>query len=211
MLKKIILFDFDGTLADSLMMLVNFTNRYAGKFGFKGIPLDDLDSMRDLSANDLRKYLGASLLHIILLAPKYKKQLSSSVPGLHLFDGMKSLFRQLKENEHMLGIVTFNSKKNVVSFLDTHQITSFFEFIRTPGVLTGKAGILRKTAESYLSKGYKLIYIGDEVMDVEATRKAGIPMIAVTWGYNSRKSLEKASPEYIADYPEDILKIIDQI
>jgi phosphoglycolate phosphatase len=108
MLKKIILFDFDGTLADSLMMLVNFTNRYAGKFGFKGIPLDDLDSMRDLSANDLRKSLGASLLHIILLAPKYKKQLSTSVPGLHLFDGMKNLFRQLKENEHMLGIVTFN-------------------------------------------------------------------------------------------------------
>ena len=48
-------------------------------------------------------------------------------------------------------------------------------------------------------------------MDVEATRKAGVPMIAVTWGYNSRKSLEKASPEYIVDDPQKILKIINQM
>jgi len=211
MLKKIILFDFDGTLADSFMFLIDFTNRYAGKFGFKGIPLDDLGSMRDLSANDLRKSLGASLLHILILAPKYKRQLTRSIAGLHIFDGVKTLLKQLKDEGHLLGIVTFNSKKNVHGFLNTHQIVPFFEFVKTPGVLTGKAGILKKIKEIYQDKGYQLIYIGDEVMDVEATRKAGVPMIAVTWGYNSRKSLEKASPEYIVDDPQKILKIINQM
>lgn len=209
--KKLILFDFDGTMVDTFMLLVEFMNKHAGKYGFQGISTADLDKARDMSANELRKAVGAKLWHILILAPWYKRQLNKQIPHLKVFAGMKELFFQLKDRGHKLGIVTFNSLKNIRYFIEANQLDSLFEIIETPGVMTGKAGTLRKLEARFRRKGYKLIYIGDEVMDVEATTRAGVTMIAVTWGYNSESSLKKASPAYIAQTPDVVRNIIESI
>lgn len=209
--KKLILFDFDGTLVDTFMMLVEFMNRQAGRYGFQGVNAVDLEKARDMSANELRKAIGAKLWHILILAPRYKRQLNKKIPQLKVFAGMKELLFQLKERGHKLGIVTFNSLKNIRYFIEANQLDSLFEIIETPGVITGKSGILKKLANRFRREGYQLIYIGDEVMDVEATTRAGVTMIAVTWGYNSKSSLKKASPDYIADSPDVVGNIIENI
>ena len=54
----------------------------------------------------------------------------------------------------------------------------------------------------------ELVYVCDETRDVQAARKAGLRSIAVTWGFNSRKALEKAGPDFIIDQPDELLGII---
>jgi phosphoglycolate phosphatase-like HAD superfamily hydrolase len=44
---------------------------------------------------------------------------------------------------------------------------------------------------------------------VKASQKAGIPIAAVTWGFNSRESLAAEAPDYLIDRPEDFLRLLD--
>ena len=52
-----------------------------------------------------------------------------------------------------------------------------------------------------------VLYVGDEVRDIEAAKKAGIRIAAVTWGYNSKKALEAYKPDYLVTKPEELLQI----
>ena len=52
------------------------------------------------------------------------------------------------------------------------------------------------------------LIVGDELRDVKASQKAGIPIAAVTWGFNSRASLAASEPDYLFDTPSDFLRLI---
>ena len=54
----------------------------------------------------------------------------------------------------------------------------------------------------------QLFYVGDEVRDVKACRKAGVPVVGVTWGFNSRDALEKSGPSLVVDHPSELLAAI---
>ena len=51
----------------------------------------------------------------------------------------------------------------------------------------------------------KCIYIGDETRDIEAARKAGVKVAAVSWGLNSREALEKYQPDWLLENPKNLL------
>ena len=57
----------------------------------------------------------------------------------------------------------------------------------------------------------EILYIGDEVRDIVSTRKVGVNMIAVTWGYNARTRLQRESPGWLVDKPADILEVIKKL
>ena len=54
----------------------------------------------------------------------------------------------------------------------------------------------------------EMIYIGDEMRDVDACRKVGMKIIAVCWGFNSKAALERKSPDYLVESPEELLKLL---
>ena len=54
------------------------------------------------------------------------------------------------------------------------------------------------------------MYIGDELRDVKASQKAGIPIAAVTWGFNSRESLAASEPDFLFDQPVDFLRLLTE-
>jgi len=51
-------------------------------------------------------------------------------------------------------------------------------------------------------------FVGDEVRDIEAGKKAGINTIAVSWGYNTKAALDKEHPDYLIDFPLELENII---
>ena len=55
-----------------------------------------------------------------------------------------------------------------------------------------------------------MLYIGDELRDVKASQKAGVPIAAVTWGFNSKESLAACSPDYLFDSPADFLRLLSE-
>lgn len=74
--------------------------------------------------------------------------------------------------------------------------------------LFGKGSAIKKICKIRGIKTNEVLYIGDEVRDIISTKKIGSKIMSVSWGYNAKERLIKEKPDWIADKPSDILKII---
>ena len=58
-------------------------------------------------------------------------------------------------------------------------------------------------------KAHEAVYVGDEVRDIVACRRIGMPIISVTWGFNSADFLASAGPNHLAQSPEELRQILE--
>jgi phosphoglycolate phosphatase len=132
----------------------------------------------------------------------------SSITRLKMIEGMPEVIGELRRHCGRIGILTSNATANVELFLQTHGMRGSFDFISSTTKLTGKAKHLKAIRKTFSLRHEEMLYIGDELRDVKASQKAGIPVAAVSWGFNSRASLEAQSPDYLFDRPEDFLRLL---
>jgi phosphoglycolate phosphatase len=74
--------------------------------------------------------------------------------------------------------------------------------------LFGKRRALARARKAEGMRRNEVLFIGDEVRDVEAAQAAGVDVAAVTWGFNSRVALAKCDPTYVVDSPEELLQLV---
>ncbi len=209
MQKKVLIFDFDGTLADTLEVIVKITNDLAEEFGYPPSNQEDLVKIRHLGAWQVIQRSGVSVFKLPLLIRKLQEKLSQEIENIKLFPEMQKTLDKLKAGGHTLGIVTSNSGENVNKFLAAHQMQDIFDFVASSTTLFGKHRTLKRIIEKYNLEPENTIYIGDETRDIEAAHKIGIEVIAVSWGFNSVEVLATQTPEYLIHSPLDLIKIID--
>src|SRR6478752_43837 len=176
MIYKTLVFDFDGTIADTL-----------------GELLDHLDIPKRRVPTLIARGTG---------------MMRGNITQLQLIDGMSEVLIELRRHVRSFGILTSNATANVDLFLRTHGLRDQFDFISSTSKLTGKSKHLRAIRKTFSLRPEELLYIGDELRDVKASQKAGIPIAAVTWGFNSRESLAASEPDYLFDKPEDFLRLL---
>jgi phosphoglycolate phosphatase len=122
-------------------------------------------------------------------------------------DGMVEVAKELKQRNYKLGIVSSNSEENIRQFLINNNI-DFFDFISSGSSLLGKSRNIKKALKQAQLEADSAVYIGDEIRDVEAATKAGVDVVVVSWGYNSKDSLEKNNPNIIVDSPNELLDLL---
>ncbi|HIK04920.1 MAG TPA: HAD-IA family hydrolase [Trichormus sp. M33_DOE_039] len=208
MTQKAIIFDFDGTIADTVDALVSIANRLAVEFGYVQITPDQLTLLRNLSSREIIKYSGISLFKIPFLVKKVKFELKNKIQELRPIPGMKQSLIELKENGYQLGIITSNSKENVTAFLKINELDNLFEFIYSGVTIFGKTTIINNVLKQKQIQPQAVIYVGDETRDIEASKKANIKVIAVTWGFNSPEILAKQNPDFVIHHPSELLQVI---
>ncbi len=121
--------------------------------------------------------------------------------------GIKDILVTLKKNECKIGILTSNSEQNVKEFLIKNDL-DVFDFIHSGTSIFGKGKILESIIQKNKFAKEKTFYIGDEIRDIDASRKARVRMIAVTWGMNAIEALQKKKPDHIANTPQEILDVV---
>ncbi|PMB41388.1 carotenoid oxygenase, partial [Fischerella thermalis CCMEE 5205] len=129
MTQKVVIFDFDGTIADTVDALISIANRLAKEFGYVQITPEELALLRNLTSREIINYSGISVFKIPFLVKKVKGELKSKIPELKPIPGMKEALINLKNAGHRLGIITSNSKDNVTEFLRINELDNLFEFI----------------------------------------------------------------------------------
>ena len=205
------LFDFDGTLADSLPVLVAITNRLAPEFGYRPTPFEEVEALKGLNARQLIRYSGIPVLKIPALLRRLRTELRQQSTQITPCLGLPSIVRALHEEQHTLAIVTSNMPDIVQAFLATHQIQDCFVSVDGGGTLFGKGRLIVRSMQQHLFLPEHTVYVGDEVRDVDAARFAGIRSVGVTWGFNSRKALVEANPDWLIDNPEMLRAIADAV
>jgi len=201
------IFDFDGTIADTLDEGVRIYNVLADRYGLLKVTPEELPKLRHMGIGPLFDHLGISTHKAPQILYQATRMLKSKIGQLPLIQGMKEILPELSHKTNQLGILTSNSEENVHLFLQTHGLENLFAFVSSTSKLTGKARHLRKIIKSHNVAAEKLLYIGDEIRDIKAAKKAGVDIAAVAWGFNSPESLMAQNPDYMLHNPIELIDI----
>ncbi len=207
MQKKTIIFDFDGTIADTMPYIFKVVNTMAADYGFQQISENEFEALREKSPFEIIAELHLPVLKIPFALRRGKQLLNTYMKDVSYINGMDTVINSLKEKGFRLGILTSNSRENIDIFLKKYNL-NLFDFIYTENNIFGKQFSLRKILKQEKLDNNTTIYIGDEVRDVEACQIVNLDVISVTWGFSSKKALEKYKPTFIAEKPEELLKIL---
>jgi phosphoglycolate phosphatase len=205
---KALIFDFDGTIADTLEETRCIYNRMAGEYGLRTVAAEDLASLRDFSLSELLEHLDISKFRVPSLLARGTSMLRERISSIPMIPGLADVIPAMRKSSVIFGVLTSNSTQNVDLFLRSHGMREYFTFLSSTSKLTGKAKHLKAIRKTFSLEANEVLYIGDEIRDVKASQKAGIDCAAVTWGFNSRESLTRSNPKYIIDKPSELLAMI---
>jgi len=151
------------------------------------------------------KDLKLSKFNLIKLLKNSHKEFSKHLDEIQLFPQIPELLQKLKDESFNLGILSSNSVENIQTILKKAHLLDHFNFVESSSNLFGKAKSLKKLLTKHNLSPKDIIYIGDEVRDIEAAQQANIKSMAVTWGWNSTEILQKSKPTYLIQDPSEFI------
>ena len=207
----LIIFDYDGVLADTLDDLLRFGQAACDQLGVKHTTTkDDLSGLVVMSFPSYGRACGVPEPLIdrfvaICLSLFAERQIPPDT-----FAGMGEVVRHLAV-DHTLAVVTTNTSQNVHAFLARHGLDELIRAVYgvdTPGSKAHKIAMAREQ----LLHGIQapVFMVGDALSDILAAREASATSIAVTWGHQSLETLLRATPDHVADAPNDLITIIEK-
>jgi phosphoglycolate phosphatase len=208
---KVVIFDFDGTLADTLNAIVSISNRLAGEYGYKPTAPEELTQIRNLSSREIVKQSGISLFKLPFLLKRVRADLRNDIQQLNPIVGIKESLIKLQAEGNRLGILTSNSEENVKVFLLKHEMLELFSFIYSETQLFSKHKTLINFIKRNKLNPEDVIYVGDETRDIEAAKKINSKVIAVSWGFNTKEALAKHNPDFLIHQPSELLDVMGSL
>ncbi len=126
---KYIIFDFDGTIADTIDLAMHIFNKVAKEFNCEPIKEKDRDLIRSKRPQELLKSFGVTRLQLTSIILRLRKEMSYAIPNMKIVAGINNALREINNSEFRLGILTSNSRDNVKAFLENNDLIDIFEFI----------------------------------------------------------------------------------
>lgn len=165
------MFDFDGTLADTLSWLAHAVNRLAAAYGCNRIEAGDLDALRGSSARGVVAHLGIPAWRLPRIGVAMRRLIAADIGQIRLFDGIGGMLRGLSDRGAALAVVTSNADDNVRHVLGAEHAARISDYA-CGASLFGKRGHLRRVLKQSGVRPGEAIVIRDELRDLEAARAA---------------------------------------
>jgi len=205
--KKHLIFDFDGTIVDSLGLLVKIYNQVCHNYSCLLVDINDKEELRKLKSQEILRRYKISFFKIPFLLIKVKKEFKRRILEVKIFEGISLVLKELKNKGFDLYILTSNSKENVEIFLKNNDLLNIFSFVYSSSNVFGKDKSIKKFLKFKNINLNECVYIGDETRDIEAMKRISLPIISASWGFNSKEALVKLHPDKIIDKPERLLDL----
>ena len=204
---SIVMFDFDGVLADSLDSFCA-----AMEAAFAGIGRPDL-ATREQVLNLLDDNWFASLARAGVTAAEARTVedifgAALSPPArVRCFPGVPAMLERLARR-HLLTVITSSTAAIVNGFLAAHELDGVIEQVLDAEADTSKVRKIERVVAAH-ERTARFWYVGDTTGDILEGRKAGVGTIGVTWGWHGARRLQTVSPDHLADTPLQLAEIID--
>jgi phosphoglycolate phosphatase len=205
---QLVIFDFDGTLANTLPWIISLIDEIVEKFRIKSPDKSQLQSMRSYSPRQLMKMHEVSIWKLPRMVKFVRNRMKNEAHQILPFEGSDKILRALTDRKIQLAMVTTNSKTNIRKVLG-EELFSLFSIFEDRIPMFGKSAALKRVLKKSGVPSNQTLCVGDESRDIIAAHHKRIPIAAVTWGYANPESLLEHVPEFIVNTFEELLKIID--
>jgi phosphoglycolate phosphatase len=205
--SQVVIFDFDGTIADSLQLVIQSYNRIAPLYRAKRVNIDDLPRLRREKAKAVLREHNIAFWKLPILVSHMRYAMGSRVDSVQPFEGIVDALRALRAAGVRCSVLSTNSSANIDRFLRRYD-AQVFHPIAGGASMFGKARALRKLIAREGWRPDQVVYVGDEVRDIEAAQRAGIRACAVSWGYADPSALKAHAPWRLAERPEQLTQLL---
>lgn len=202
--KSVVIFDFDGTLADSFMVAIHVFCEATRR---ELMPHEDISRLRGMGARQLLRELRIPLWRVPLLAWRVRRMMHRQLERIDLVPGIADAVRKLSK-KYRLFVVSSNSPENIRYVLGRFGIVDCFDDIYGNAQPLRKQRTLRRLLRDKSLQPDSVWYIGDATGDVEAAHHVGAKSIAVSWGYNNIAALERHHPDALVFTPEELVHAV---
>jgi len=203
----LIVWDWDGTIMDSTPTIVNCIQQACRDLGFKE-PDDTLaSSVIGLGIQDsLRRAVPwIEPMHFPKLTDRFRYHYLAKDHELHLFEGIRELLEDLRNEGYLLGVATGKSRAGLDRSLEFHQLGHVFHETRTADESFSKPhpGMLLELSDVMQVPTRRMLMIGDTTHDLDMANNAGVDAIAVTYGAHPPDTLREAkSLSHVDNVPQ---------
>lgn len=203
---RLVIFDFDGTLANSFPFFLGALDELAERHGFRKIAPERVDRLRHLTARQMLDHVGLPMWKLPLVARSFMTLMNKGAGAITLFDGVGEMLAHLARAGVTLAIVTANSRENVHRVLGPDNVR-LIEHFECGASIFGKHSRIGKVLGSSAIPAREAIYIGDQTTDAEAARREGVAFGAVSWGYGAIEALQNLTPDELFEHVRAIGRI----
>ena len=215
-MKKLVIFDLDGTLLDTIADLAESANYALKQLGY---PTHDVEAIRTFVGNGINKLLERALpiheqteenvmrmrSHFVPYYDVHNADLSSPYPGIVY------LLEDLQAKGILIAVASNKYQKATVKL-----VKQYFPNINFVEILGQREGINVKPDPTIVFDILKkanvsreeTLYVGDSGVDMQTAINAGVDAVGVTWGFRPRAELKNFQPMGLIDKAEELLEFI---
>lgn len=202
-----VIFDFDGTIANSLDLLFKLYNEHATHFGYLPLEISEFSELRKLGYKKSMKKKGIKVRMLPKMIVTIGREMRARMEEVKPYPGVKEVIDELHSKGFSVGVLTSNQAPLVNEFLRTHGFAEL-DFVVSEKTLFGKDKALRKIINRLELDVDQVLYVGDEPRDVTACRKVGVPIVGVSWGLAGKEGFEAEPPDVLVETSDELLKTI---
>ncbi|MFS0783944.1 HAD hydrolase-like protein [Bacillus sp. 1P06AnD] len=205
MTKKYVLFDFDGTLADSGKVAIEAINQLAEVHGFPKIQASQFQQLQASAAIGQQQNTEA-MGAFSAVADDFYAIYKQSLHKIPLFPGIREMLEALHANGIGVAVVSSNEESNIRDYFKAQRL-SFITEVYTSSDLFGKASMIKDFCGKHGLHTGDVLYVGDEARDIRACHQADTDVIWVDWGFDGQEEAVKENPTYMVSSPQEIVEI----
>ncbi|EIO4106081.1 TPA: phosphoglycolate phosphatase [Vibrio vulnificus] len=218
---KLIAFDLDGTLLDSVPDLAVAADQATRAVGFPGVT--ELQ-VRDYVGNGADILIGRALSQSLTISPELSDELRTQARELfddfyqqtghklsHLYPTVKETLKALHQAGFTLALVTNKPSKFVPDVLQQHGIADYFVDVLGGDSFPEKKPnpiALNWLMEKHQIQPTEMLMVGDSKNDILAAKNAGCASFGLTYGYNHGEPISASKPDFVADSLAQLLDVV---
>src|SRR3989344_3477771 len=211
--KKTLFFDFDGVIADTLHNTAKIHNEIMRQFGKEPIATPALIRENWNGWEHLYTVVyGFSKQELPHAIPIYREFISQEEPP-KIFADMEDVIKKLATTDTLI-IASSNYSPYILLTLEGAGLDKYFKSIYGKDELRGldksDPRFFQIPTDDLVLEKEDIVAIGDTAGEIEGAKRAGIPIIACSWGWQDRETLIAARPDYLADSPKELLSIVQK-
>lgn len=216
-MKKLYIFDLDGTLLDTIADLGNSCNHVLSQAGY---PTHPQDAYYKFVGNGIAKLIERALPADACTAENVEKLLPPfrSYYKLHMADdtkpyrGVCELLADIQDRGALIAVAS-----NKYQAATENLVKKYFPEIKFAAIFGQRDNVPVKPDPAIvrdimhvaeITKETDIVYVGDSLVDMQTAKNSSVEFVAVTWGFCPRESLAENNPAYIADNIEELRKIL---
>jgi phosphoglycolate phosphatase len=210
---RVVIFDWDGTLVDSVEHIADSLHQAATDLGY---PALEREAYRDIIGLGMvealeKLYPGISRDEMNRIREGYAGYFfSKTTTPQNVFEGMADVVADLRGSGRSCSVATGKSRRGLDSALVSSGLGSHFEITRCADETRSKPdpAMLEQILNFYGIEPAEAVMIGDTRYDLEMAQRIGMPSIGVEWGVHKRDVLGDYSPHAIVDTVPDLRRVL---